>query len=36
MSARRKNNSQPNTGTIKYHQITKFVGINTDKVDKEE
>ena len=35
MSGRRKNNSQPTAGTVKHHQITKFVGINTDKADKE-
>ena len=31
MSGRRKNNSQPTAGTVKHHQITKFVGINTEK-----
>ena len=36
MSGRRKNNSQPAAGTVKHHQITKFVGINTDKAEKEE
>ena len=35
MSGRRKNNSQRTADTVKHHQITKFVGINTDKVDKE-
>ena len=34
MSGRRKNNSQPTAGTVKHHQITKFVGINTDKAEK--
>ena len=36
MSGRRKNNSQPTAGTVKHHQITKFVGINTEKIEKEE
>ena len=36
MNARRKSNSQPVTGTIKHHQITKFVGLNMEKTDKEE
>ena len=35
MSGRRKNNSQPTAGTVKHHQITKFVGINIDKVDNK-
>ena len=35
MSGRRKNNSQPTAGIVKHHQITKFVGINTDKAVKE-
>ena len=36
MSGRRKNNSQPTAGTVKHHQITKFIGINTEKIEKEE
>ena len=36
MSGRRKNNSQPTAGTVKHHQITKFVGINIEKTEKEE
>ena len=36
MSGRRKNNSQPTAGTVKHHQITKFVGINTDKAEKKD
>ena len=28
--------TQPVTGTIKHHQITKFVGLNMEKTDKEE
>ena len=34
MSGRRKNNSQPTAGTVKHHQITKFVGINIEKTEK--
>ena len=35
MSGRRKNNSQPTAGTVKHHQITKFVGINIEKQKKK-